>query len=83
VPVGRPGPLADRIAALLLDPLLRESLGHQGRHHVLTTHDVRHTAEAVAGVYRELLGAAHISGAGHSVHAPCVEPTECRESSYT
>lgn len=58
VPVEDPAALAGAVARLLCDPLLRESLGHQGRHHVLTTHDVRHTNEAVAGVYRELLGGA-------------------------
>jgi glycosyltransferase involved in cell wall biosynthesis len=48
--------LAAAVADLLLDPLLRESLGHQGRRYVLSTHDVRRTAEQVAGVYRDLLG---------------------------
>ncbi|MFJ4786445.1 glycosyltransferase [Streptomyces sp. NPDC088794] len=70
VPPDRPARLADAVAELLLDPLLRESLGHHGRRYVLTTHDVRHAAEAVAAVYRELLGAAPT--------APVV-PTECRE----
>ncbi|MGW1213716.1 glycosyltransferase [Streptomyces sp. NPDC002499] len=70
VPPDRPARLADAVAELLLDPLLRESLGHHGRRYVLTTHDVRHAAEAVAAVYRELLGDAPT--------APVV-PTECRE----
>ncbi|MER5786803.1 glycosyltransferase [Streptomyces sp. NPDC001980] len=56
VPPGRPGALAGAVAALLLDPELRASLGDQGRRHVLSTHDVRRTAEAVAELYRELLG---------------------------
>ncbi|WP_329339059.1 glycosyltransferase [Streptomyces sp. NBC_00663] len=56
VPPERPAPLAAAVAELLLDPLLCESLGHQGRRHVLATHDVRHTTEAVADLYRELLG---------------------------
>ncbi|MGW0705287.1 glycosyltransferase family 4 protein [Streptomyces sp. NPDC002643] len=71
VPVEDPDALAGEIVRLLLDPLLRESLGDQGRHHVLTTHDVRHTAAAVADVYRELLGA---------TGARSVEATEFRES---
>jgi glycosyltransferase involved in cell wall biosynthesis len=71
VPPDRPARLADAVAELLFDPLLRESLGHHGRRYVLTTHDVRHAAEAVAAVYRELLGTAST--------APVV-PTECRES---
>ncbi|WP_060904078.1 glycosyltransferase, partial [Streptomyces europaeiscabiei] len=74
VPVEDPAALAGAVARLLRDPLLRESLGHQGRHHVLTTHDVRHTNEAVAGVYRELLGGAD----GRRGKA-----TECRESIHT
>ncbi|MFF9036566.1 glycosyltransferase [Streptomyces sp. NPDC014892] len=74
VPVEDPAALAGAVARLLLDPLLRESLGHQGRQHVLTTHDVRHTNEAVAGVYRELLGGAD----GRRGKA-----TECRESIHT
>ncbi|MGW2616450.1 glycosyltransferase family 4 protein [Streptomyces sp. NPDC001500] len=75
VPVDDPASLADAVTALLLDPLLRESLGHQGRRHVLATHDVRHMAEAVAGVYRELLTTTQ--------GAPPVAPTECRESIHS
>ncbi|MER6538434.1 glycosyltransferase family 4 protein [Streptomyces sp900105755] len=56
VPPGRPGALAGAVATLLLDPQLRASLGGRGRRHVLSTHDVRRTAEAVAELYRELLG---------------------------
>ncbi|MFG2953257.1 glycosyltransferase [Streptomyces sp. NPDC048291] len=56
VPPGRPGALAGAVAALLLDPELRASLGDRGRRHVLSTHDVRRTAQAVAELYRELLG---------------------------
>ncbi|WLW54889.1 glycosyltransferase [Streptomyces sp. YU58] len=74
VPPGDPAPLAGAMTELLLDPLLRESLGHEGRHHVLSTHDVRHTAEAVADVYRDLLGGAL---AAHAV------PTEYRESIHS
>ncbi|CAM5339717.1 glycosyltransferase [Streptomyces hirsutus] len=53
---GEPGALAGALAGLLLDPPLRESLGDLGRRHVLSVHDVRHTAEQVADVYRDLLG---------------------------
>ncbi|MFE3030340.1 glycosyltransferase [Streptomyces canus] len=70
VPPQNPAALADAVAALLLDPPLRESLGHQGRRHVLSTHDVRRTSEAVAGLYRDLLGAEP---------AARVAPTEYRE----
>ncbi|MFD8723595.1 glycosyltransferase [Streptomyces sp. NPDC059629] len=56
VPPERPGVLAEAVAHLLLAPQLRLSLGDRGRRHVLSTHDVRRTAEAVAGLYRELLG---------------------------
>jgi glycosyltransferase involved in cell wall biosynthesis len=72
VPAGRPVPLADALTRMLLDPPLRESLGRQGRHHVLTAHDVRHSAEAVADLYREILGAG-------STVARRAEHTECRE----
>jgi len=69
-PTENPAALADAVAALLLDPPLRESLGLQGRRHVLTTHDVRRTSEAVAGLYRDLLDAEP---------AARVAPTEYRE----
>ncbi|MDQ0813360.1 glycosyltransferase involved in cell wall biosynthesis [Streptomyces sp. B3I7] len=62
VPVERPGPLADRIVALLLDSPLRARLGAEARDHVVATHDVRRTAEAVMEVYRELLAPATPSG---------------------
>ncbi|MFD8820187.1 glycosyltransferase [Streptomyces sp. NPDC059627] len=71
VPPGRPGALAGAVAALLLDPELRVSLGDRGRRHVLSTHDVRRTAEAVAELYRELLG-----------ERPLVS-FECRESIHS
>ncbi|NEC85573.1 glycosyltransferase [Streptomyces sp. SID12501] len=57
VPAENPAALAGTVSELLLDPLLRESLGQLGRRHVLSAHDVRHSAEAVAGVYRELITA--------------------------
>ena len=72
VPAGRPRPLADALTRTLLDPSLRESLGHQGLRHVLTAHDVRHSAEAVTDLYRELLDA-------WSTVAHRAEHTECRE----
>lgn len=56
VPPEKPAVLAEAVTELLLDPPLRESLGNRGRRHVLSTHDVRNTAEAVADVYRDLLG---------------------------
>jgi glycosyltransferase involved in cell wall biosynthesis len=74
VPPGDPAELADAVCALLLDPLLRESLGHLGRRYVLSTHDVRCAAEAVAGVYRDLLGGASAR--------PAV-PSEYRESIHS
>lgn len=74
VPPGDPAALARAVADLLLDPLLRESLGHQGRRHVLAMHDVRHTAGAVADVYRELLG---------GEFAGRLAPTEYRESIHS
>ncbi|MDT0612819.1 glycosyltransferase [Streptomyces lancefieldiae] len=50
-----PAELAGAVAALLLDPPLRESLGDRGRRHVLSLHDVRHTAARITDVYRDLL----------------------------
>lgn len=55
VPPQDPAALADAVTGLLLDAPLRASLGRRGRAHVLSTHDVRHTAAAVAAVYAELL----------------------------
>ncbi|MFD5629328.1 glycosyltransferase [Streptomyces sp. NPDC127072] len=85
VPSQAPGPLAHTISELLSDPLLRESLGHQGRRHVLTTHDVRRTADAVADVYRELLapGPGVPAEPPSGVRAASGEPTECRESIHS
>ncbi|MEU6179731.1 glycosyltransferase [Streptomyces coeruleorubidus] len=97
VPPEDPAALARAVTELLADPLLRESLGHQGRRHVLSTHDVRYTAEAVSDVYRELLGpwtattpsAEHGqplgTGRGAEVNRTTqgVEPTEYRESIHS
>ncbi|MGC0331892.1 glycosyltransferase involved in cell wall biosynthesis [Streptomyces sp. SAI-170] len=75
VPPGDPAALAAALTGLLRDPLLRESLGHQGRRHVLAAHDVRHTAAAAWGVYRELLDGVRT--------AARVAPTEYRESIHS
>ncbi|WP_369259459.1 glycosyltransferase family 4 protein [Streptomyces sp. R35] len=80
VPAEAPGPLAEAICGLLSDPLLCESLGNQGRRHVLTTHDVRRATDAVAEVYRELLSGRQ---AQHAGRVGCGDHTECRESSHT
>jgi glycosyltransferase involved in cell wall biosynthesis len=61
VPREEPGALARALTHLLADPPLRASLGAEGREHAAATHDVRHTTDAVATLYRELLGR---SGAG-------------------
>ncbi|MGW2447607.1 glycosyltransferase [Streptomyces sp. NPDC001675] len=56
VPAADPSALAGAVTALLADASLRAALADQGRRYVLSTHDVRHTAERVADLYRELLG---------------------------
>lgn len=71
VPAGDPAALSRAVAALLSDAPLRAFLGERGRRHVLSTHDVRHMAAAVADVYRDLL---------RPRPAPRVVPTESRES---
>lgn len=93
VPPEDPGALAEAVGALLLDPPLRTSLGDRGRRHVLFLHDVRHTARAVADVYRDLLGTRpaaawkHPYGAAGDAEADRtsqrVEPFEHRESIHS
>ncbi|GAA0921674.1 glycosyltransferase [Streptomyces thermoalcalitolerans] len=56
VPPENPAVLAEALIGVLLDPPLRASLGTRARRHVLDVHDVRHTAEQIADVYRDLLG---------------------------
>ncbi|MFE7775416.1 glycosyltransferase [Streptomyces sp. NPDC057445] len=51
-----PYALATAVGDLLLNAPLRATLGRQGHQHVLATHDVRQTADAVADVYRDLVG---------------------------
>jgi glycosyltransferase involved in cell wall biosynthesis len=81
VPPENPAVLAEAVTELLLDPRLRESLGNRARRHVLSTHDVRHTAKAVAGVYRDLLDTGCGAEANQTTHR--VEHTEHRESNYS
>ncbi|MDG9716768.1 glycosyltransferase family 4 protein [Streptomyces sp. DH24] len=80
VPPDDPAALAGTVTGLLLDPPLRASLGRLGRRHVLSTHDVRLTAEAVADVYRELLAA---GTAVPERPAEPVAPSEYRESIHS
>ncbi|MEU5466040.1 glycosyltransferase [Streptomyces althioticus] len=75
VPPEDPRALARTVTALLLDPPLRASLGDRARRHVLSLHDVRHTAEAVAGVYRDLLGG-RPAGAGAHALPPAADGAE-------
>ncbi|MFG3048840.1 glycosyltransferase [Streptomyces sp. NPDC048202] len=56
VPPEDPEALAAAVTGLLSDAPLRADLGARGRRHVLTTHDVRLTAERIADLYRDLLG---------------------------
>jgi glycosyltransferase involved in cell wall biosynthesis len=74
VPAQNPAALADAVARLLLDAPLRASLGRRARRHIVSAHDARHTAAAIAGLYRDLLG----SGPGARV-----APTEYRESIHS
>ncbi|MFE1444477.1 glycosyltransferase [Streptomyces sp. NPDC058739] len=74
VPPKAPAALAEALAALLLDPMLRDSLGHQGRRHVLASHDVRHTTGAVTDLYRELLGGARRTAPSAADLPPAGDP---------
>jgi glycosyltransferase involved in cell wall biosynthesis len=56
VPPGRPEALARALVRLLGDPAHLRDLGGSAHRHVRERHDVRHTAAAVAGVYRDLTG---------------------------
>ncbi|MDB1086296.1 glycosyltransferase [Streptomyces sp. ACA25] len=56
VPPGNLPALSGALAALLLDPGLRGALSRQARDHAQAFCDVRRTAAAVRGLYRELLG---------------------------
>ncbi|BFO21639.1 hypothetical protein SHKM778_80270 [Streptomyces sp. KM77-8] len=93
VPPEDPEALAGAVGALLNDPALRASLGERGRRHVLTLHDVRHTARAVSDVYHDLLGSRPAApgarpvrtggDAGAGGTTPPVEPSEHRESIHS
>ncbi|MEY9488505.1 glycosyltransferase involved in cell wall biosynthesis [Streptomyces calvus] len=93
VPPEDPDALAGAVGALLLDPPLRAALGERGRRHVLSLHDVRHTAQAVADVYRDVLGSwpdttracphRAAGGAGADRTTRRVEPFEHRESIHS
>ncbi|WP_143650127.1 glycosyltransferase family protein, partial [Streptomyces tricolor] len=73
--------LAGAVTALLTDPPLRAALADQGRRHVLATHDVRHTADRIAALYRELLGPTSPCAANGEPARPV--PSECRESIHS
>ncbi|WP_345643638.1 glycosyltransferase family 4 protein [Streptomyces tremellae] len=59
VPPEDPAALAAAAVALLRDPARCAALGRRAHDHVLSTFDVRLTAEAIADVYREAAGAPH------------------------
>ncbi|MFE6596015.1 glycosyltransferase [Streptomyces sp. NPDC057781] len=89
VPPMDPEALADAVSGLLLDAPLRASLGRRGRAHVLSTHDVRHTAGAITAVYDDLLGDGRTPGAHTApgdrpalVGRSAVVPIEYRESTH-
>ncbi|MGW7491776.1 glycosyltransferase family 4 protein [Streptomyces sp. NPDC054786] len=56
VPPTDPAALAQALCGLLTRPQLRKALGHRALEHMRAAYDVRHTAAAVLGLYRELLG---------------------------
>jgi glycosyltransferase involved in cell wall biosynthesis len=61
VPPEDPAELAAAVTSLLLDGPAREALGRQAHEHTLRAFDVRHTATAVAAVYREVTAAPRTS----------------------
>ncbi|MFD6879160.1 MULTISPECIES: glycosyltransferase [unclassified Streptomyces] len=56
VPPEEPTALAKALGRLLTEPRLLAELGEQARQHARTDFDVRRTADAVTGLYHELLG---------------------------
>ncbi|MEU9030331.1 glycosyltransferase [Streptomyces sp. NPDC048383] len=56
VPPEDPTALAKALGRLLAEPRLLAELGEQARQHARTDFDVRRTADAVTGLYHELLG---------------------------
>ncbi|MFF3020299.1 glycosyltransferase [Streptomyces sp. NPDC057939] len=56
VPPEDPTALAKALGRLLTEPRLLAELGEQARQHARTDFDVRRTADAVTGLYHELLG---------------------------
>ncbi|MEU6326660.1 glycosyltransferase family 4 protein [Streptomyces sp. NPDC047049] len=58
VPAADPAALAGAVCGLLTRPQLRGALGRRALEHMRAEYDVRDTAAAVLGLYRELLGAA-------------------------
>jgi glycosyltransferase involved in cell wall biosynthesis len=55
VPAGKPGPLAEAIALLLKDSVLRRRMGEKGRARALAEFGEARMLERIAGVYAEVL----------------------------
>jgi glycosyltransferase involved in cell wall biosynthesis len=53
---GNPAELAEAVMRLAAEPALRESLGRNGRQHVLQHFSRRHTASAYLDILQDLLG---------------------------
>ncbi|MGW4594250.1 glycosyltransferase family 4 protein [Streptomyces sp. NPDC004457] len=85
VPPEDPTALAAAVTALLSDPPLRAALGDQGRRHVLSTHDVRRTAERFAALYRALLDPADTGCDAPAAAGAAAElvPSEYRKSIHS
>ncbi|MEU1014033.1 glycosyltransferase family 4 protein [Streptomyces sp. NPDC005890] len=85
VPPEDPRALAGAVTGLLADPPLRAALGDQGRRHVLSTHDVRLTAERFAALYCALLGTAGTGRGDPAATSGTAQlvPSECRESIHS